>query len=169
MSFDGGSSAPLPWFVLKVHMRSEPVAIAALQGKGYQTIFPTYVQRKRYSDRVKLVEAPLFPGYVFCQFDAHRRTPVLSSLAIQYILGTSQGPVPVPSAEIDAIYRMAKAGAHPMEYVREGQRARIEFGPLRGLEGIVVKKTTDIRLVLSIALLQRSIFVGVDIDQLSLM
>jgi transcription antitermination factor NusG len=169
MSVADCSSVPHPWFVLKVNQRSEPVAVAALQSKGYAPVFPTYVQRRRYSDRVKLVDAPLFPGYVFCQFDAQRRAPVLSSLAVQYILGTSQGPVPMPPAEVDAICKMAKAGASPMEYVREGQRARIEFGPLHGLEGIVIKKTTDIRLVLSIELLQRSIFVGVDVDQLTLM
>jgi transcription antitermination factor NusG len=62
---------------------------------------------------------------------------------------------------------MTKAGASPMEYVREGQRARIESGPLTGVEGIVIKKKTDIRLVVSVELLQRSIFVDVDADQLT--
>jgi transcription antitermination factor NusG len=162
------SAPPFPWYVLKVQLRSEPVAVAALQSRGYQPFCPTYVQRKRYSDRVKVVDAPLFPGYVFCQFDADRKTPILSSPAVQYILGTRGGPLSVQPSEIEAIDKMAKAGANPMAYVREGQRARIQFGPLKGMDGIVVKLKTDIRLVLSVELLQRSIFVDVDVDQLVL-
>jgi transcription antitermination factor NusG len=154
---------PAPqWYVLRVNSRSEPIAAEALRHKGYQALVPTYTQRKRYSDRVRLVNSPLFPGYVFCAFDIGRKSSVLSSMGVQYIVGTKATPVPLSTSEIDAVMRMCDAGASPAAYLRQGQRARVKFGPLRGIEGIVETQLT----VLSIELLQRSISVDIDADQL---
>src|ERR1700694_2480614 len=54
------------WFALKVRTRSEAIAVMGLRNRGYEPFSPTYHERRQYSDRLKAVDLPLFPGYVFC-------------------------------------------------------------------------------------------------------
>jgi len=54
-----------------------PVA-SHLFARGYESFLPLYKCRRRWSDRSKEIELPLFPGYVFCQFNSLDRFPILS-------------------------------------------------------------------------------------------
>ena len=65
------------WYALKVRTRNEPLVKDVLQRKSYETFLPTYTEKRRYVDRVKKVDVPLYPGYVFCRFDATKRLPIL--------------------------------------------------------------------------------------------
>ena len=67
----------LKWFALQVRTRWEGSTAVLLSGKGYQTLLPTYQTKKRWNGKVKQMNSPLFPGYVFCQFDAVKRLPIL--------------------------------------------------------------------------------------------
>src|SRR6266851_4738518 len=66
-----------PWFVLKVRTRSEDLVVNLLRGKTYDTFLPTYQECRQYSDRIKRIESPLFPGYLFCRLEPEKRLPVL--------------------------------------------------------------------------------------------
>src|SRR5438132_11501059 len=57
------------WYAVQVKGRQEIQVSRALQSKGYKTFVPLYKTRKTWSDRDKIVEAPLFPNYMFCRFD----------------------------------------------------------------------------------------------------
>ncbi|MGA9886725.1 MAG: transcription termination/antitermination NusG family protein, partial [Candidatus Acidiferrales bacterium] len=59
----------LPWFALQVRTRQEASVAQQLNGQGYERFLPLYKVRKRWSDRIKEVNAPLFPGYLFCRFN----------------------------------------------------------------------------------------------------
>src|ERR1035441_6961975 len=63
----------LPWYALQIQSRLASVASATLRGKGYEEFLPLYRSRRRWSDRVKELEIPLFPGYLFCRFDVSDR------------------------------------------------------------------------------------------------
>ena len=80
------------------------------------------------------------------------------------IVGVGKAPVPVEEEEIIAIQRAGKSGLSimPWPYLQVGHVARIENGPLRGMEGIVVKIKSGLKLVLSVNLLQRSVAVEID-------
>jgi transcription antitermination factor NusG len=138
--------------------------VTALQGKGYQVLLLMHQQGRRYSDRIKTVEAPVFPGYIFCRFNPHKRTPILNSPAVEYILGFGNGPIAVPDEELERVRRAVIAGAHPAAHLGAGQRVRVIAGSLAGVEGILVRIANASRLVLSIHLLQRSVAVHVDAD-----
>jgi transcription antitermination factor NusG len=165
---DSSPDAPSQWFVLKVRTRSEDIAVTALQGKGYQALLLLHQQGRKYSDRTKTVEVPVFPGYIFCRFNPHKRTPILSSPAVEYILGFGNGPIAVPDEELEGVRRAVIAGAHPAAHpaahLGAGQRVRVRSGLLAGVEGILVRIANASRLVLSIQLLQRSVAVHVDAD-----
>ncbi len=148
-----------PWFALQVRSRIERSVAVNLQVQGYEWFFPTYKARRRWSDRVKDVELPLFPGYLFCRFDPEDRFPVVKTPGVIQIVGIGKKPVPVNEAEISAIQTIIRSGLprQPWPYLILGQRVRIEQGALRGLEGILLSLKGQHRIVVSITLLQRAV------------
>jgi transcription antitermination factor NusG len=152
------------WFALRVRTRWERSTAVLLSGKGYQTLLPTYKTRRRWSGRVKEVEAPLFPGYVFCQFDVQKRLPILVTPGMIAIVGRGKIPVPVDRGEIAAIQAVVSSGlpVEPWPYLELGQRIRIETDALEGLEGILINFKGNHRIVVSVSLLRRSVALEID-------
>ncbi len=77
----------LPWFALHVWSRRESLTASHLQGQGYECFLPLTKSIRRWSDRMKEVEQPLFPGYLFCRFDLHNRGPLLMTPGVRRIVG----------------------------------------------------------------------------------
>jgi transcription antitermination factor NusG len=159
----------LPWFALKVKNRSELQAEAALSARGFRPYLPKCKERRRYSDRFRTVEEPLFPGYLFCRVDPGNVIPVLDVPAVQYILGNSEGPIPVCEDEILSLRKALESGAVPAPFTSMGSRVRVGFGNLQGVEGILVRSGSGVRLVLSVEGLGLSVAVEIDEDQLELL
>jgi transcription antitermination factor NusG len=153
-----------PWFALQVRTRHESGVANYLVGQGYESFLPLYKCRKRWSDRVKEVQTPLFPGYLFCRFDPRDRLPIMKTPGVMQIVGVNRVPVPVDEVEISAIQTLVASGIpnQPWPFFRVGERVRIESGSLCGLEGILMDFKGTQRLVLSITLLQRSVSVEID-------
>jgi transcription antitermination factor NusG len=135
-----------------------------LQAKGYESYVPVYQTRRRWSDRTVLADAPLFSSYVFCRFDYSNRLPVMITPGVASIVGFGSDPAPIPDAEIEAVQAVLRSGlaSEPCPFLREGQRIRITQGALKDVEGILVRKKSDWRLIVSVTMLQRSVSVEVD-------
>jgi transcription antitermination factor NusG len=116
---------------------------------------------------MKVVEAAVFPGYVFCQFDVQHKVPVISSPGVEYILGFADGPTPVPETEIINLRRMIDAGASAIRSLAPGHRVRVTHGPLEGVEGVLVRDSAADRLVVSIELLNQGASLHIDQDDVS--
>jgi transcription antitermination factor NusG len=157
-------SNPLPWYGLRVKSKHEQVASTVLRGKGYDPFLPSYRVRRRWTDRIKETELPLFPGYVFCRMDVADRLPVLTSAGVVGIVGIGKIPEPIEEREIAAIWAVMRSGlpALPWPFVHPGDSVRVEFGPLRGVQGVVERFNDHQRLVVSVTLMQRSISVELD-------
>jgi transcription antitermination factor NusG len=153
------------WYALQVRTRWEGSTALLLSGKGYDTLLPTYKAKKRWSGKSKEFSQPLFPGYVFCRFDAQKRLPVLVTPGVIAVVACSKVPLPVDEGEISALQTLVTNGlpAEPWPFLELGQRVRIESEPLRGLEGILINFKGNQRIVLSVSLLRRS--VALEIDQ----
>jgi transcription antitermination factor NusG len=160
----GIGNPQLPWFALQVRSQRECRVADHLIGKGYELFLPLYKYRKRWSDRIKEVEAPLFPGYLFCRLDPDDRLPVLKTPWVLQIVGLNHTPIPIDEDEIGAVRTLIASGAptQPCPFVAIGDRVRIESGPLRGVVGILSQFKDNHRLVVSITLLQRSVAVEID-------
>jgi len=154
----------LPWFALRTRSNFEKVAAIALENKGLTPYLPTYRSRRRWSDRVVIADMPLFQGYVFCRFDPLNRLPVLTTTGVISIVGCGTEPASVDDKEIEAIEAILLSGlaTEPCPFLREGQMVRVRRGSLTGVEGILTKKKSDFRLVISVTMLQRSIAVEID-------
>jgi transcription antitermination factor NusG len=168
-SESGTTLAAHPWFALQVRSRYESGVAEHLKSKGYEWFLPLYKARRRWSDRVKEIDSPLFPGYLFCRFNPYDRLPILKTPGVTQIVGYNHVPVPVDDHEIEAIRRLVASGLpnSPCAYLGVGSKVRIEAGALRGLEGILTELKGKRRLVLSITLLQRSVAVEIDSDAVS--
>jgi transcriptional antiterminator NusG len=155
---------PWPWYAIQAKSSREKTASLLLENAGYECLVPTSKYMRRWSDRMKEVEVPLFPGYFFCRMDPHNRLPVLMTPGVIQIVGVGKMPIPVEEEEIAAIQRVGKSGlpTMPWPYLEVGHVVRIEEGPLRGLTGIVLKIKSGVKLVLSVSLLQRSMAVEIE-------
>jgi len=159
-----------PWYGIRTLSNHERVAAIVLSGKGYDPYLPLYrLRRHRRADVVLESEHPLFPGYVFCRFDAMKRLPILMTTGVISVLGFGKEPAAIPDEEIEAVKAVLRSGlpAEPCAYLREGQRVRVTNGSLDGVEGILVKKKNQYRMVVSVTMLQRSISVEIDGDRLA--
>ena len=153
-----------PWFALQVRPKYERLVASALLFKGYESFLPLCRRRSRWSDRIKEIELPLFPGYMFCRFEVNKRLPILVTPGVQRIVGIGKAPHPVDDSEIAALQAIVISGlrAEPWPYIQIGQRVRIERGSLAGVEGILTGVRGPARLVVSVNLLQRSVAVEID-------
>jgi transcription antitermination factor NusG len=155
----------LSWYALQIQSRLASVASATLRGKGYEEFLPLYRSRRRWSDRIKELEIPLFPGYLFCRFNvSDRLMPILTTPGVIGIVGAGKTPVPVDNEEVEAIRVVLRSGlaAEPWPFFTVGSKVYIEGGPLEGVEGLVTNTEKVYRLIVSVSLLQRSVAVEID-------
>jgi transcription antitermination factor NusG len=158
----------LPWFALRVRSRYESIVAAHLAGKG-EWFPPTHLSRRQWSDRIKKSELPLFPGYLFCRFDPLGRLPILETPGLISVVGIAKTPIPVDEDEMKAVRLLVASGFpyQPWPYFKIGQRVRIEYGALCGLEGILQSVKGRHRIVVSVSLLQRSVAAEIDSNWVS--
>jgi transcription antitermination factor NusG len=157
-------TTPERWFALRVKSRCEKLVTTMARNKGFEEFLPLYECHRRWSDRLKSVELPLFPGYVFCRLNPQHRLPLLTIPGVLHFVGIGKAPVPIDDEEITAIQSAVKSGlsAEPWPFLEAGQRVRLEDGPLAGLEGLLVEVRKRYRVVVSVSLLKRSVAVEID-------
>jgi len=153
-----------PWFAIRVKSNHEKSVCTHLAMRGFEVFLPVCRTRNRWADRYKLVEIPLFTGYVFVRVDQARPHAVLSTPGVMQIVGAGRNPEPVLEREIEAIRRAVDANCQLREcdFFIRGQRATVMSGALSGLEGTIVDLKQESRLILSISLLQRSVALEID-------
>lgn len=151
------------WFAIRVKSNRERVTADALRGRDVEVCLPVYQEHRSSRNRARVVELPLFAGYVFGRFDVNRRLPVITAPGVVHIVSVGNVPQPVDSREMASIFALlqTKIAAAPHPYAT-GCRVQLRAGPLRGVEGIVVTHSAATKLILSVTLLQRSIAVAVD-------
>jgi transcription termination/antitermination protein NusG len=154
----------LCWHAVTVRHQHERQVAAALDTTGVETFVPLYRARRRWSDRVKDLDAPLFPGYVLGRFSMPDRMKVMRTPGVVKIVGFGGVPERIQDGEIAAVRQAveSKRKLGPCPHLRTGDRVRIAEGPLRGVEGTLLSEKGGVRLVIGIALLQRSIAVELE-------
>jgi transcription termination/antitermination protein NusG len=152
-----------PWYALRVKPNYEKPVSAALRGKGFEEFLPLFRSRRQWSDRVKVMDLPLFPGYLFCRLNLEDRLPVITTPGFLYIVGVGKTPEPVEESEIASIQKVLCSGVpvKPWPSLVVSQKVQLQHGPLRGLVGVLTKIANQHRMYVSVTLLKRSISVEV--------
>lgn len=155
----------LSWFGIHVKSHSEFRAYEDLRYRGFEAFLPVAPVRRRWSDRVKKLNLPLFPGYLFCRFAIRDRFTILNAAGVVQIVGTGAAPVAICDREIQSIRTLvdSKIAVTPWPYLKIGQLVRIDDGPLAGVEGIILQaEDGKPRIIVSVTMFMRSIAVEIE-------
>jgi transcription antitermination factor NusG len=151
------------WFAIQTRHRHEKRIAARLQSAELETFLPVHRAVHRWKNGVNAhVELPLFPCYLFARTRLAERVRLLREPGVLSIAASSLSPTPIPDEEI-ARLRVAAATvkAEPHPYLTVGDRVRVIAGPVAGLEGILLRKKHELRVVVSMEIILRSITVEV--------
>lgn len=145
----------LPWYALYVHSRTEKKVFAYLQDMGIEAYLPLLTRMKRWSDRMKKVEEPLFKSYLFVRADEKNRYDILSVPGVTKFVSFERKAVRVPENQIIAIKKYCNDFVEDerqleQEELHEGQMVRIACGEMMGLIGRLAKINNKKRLVVYI-------------------
>lgn len=156
------------WYAAYTCARHEKRVTEHLAERHVQHFLPQFESVRRWNDRQVKLNLPLFPGYVFVQLALRDRLRVLQIPGIVRLVGFNGHPVALPDQEIDALRNTvaARLRAEPHSYLIVGRRVRIMRGPLEGAQGILVRKKSTLRVVLSLDLIARSAAVEVDAEDI---
>src|SRR5205085_9809971 len=133
------------WFAITVKPRHEKTVATALALRNVESFLPLYECKRQWSDRFKIVDMPLFPGYVFCRFPFRHRMRVVGTPGVTSVVGFDGRDAAVPEAEIQMIQALLASGypVQPWQYLRVGERVRIEEGPLAGVHGTLLREKSS--------------------------
>jgi transcription antitermination factor NusG len=154
------------WYAVRTRSNCETKIRLTLAGKGIENYLPTFREVHQWKDRKKVIERPLFPGYLFARIMdcPESRLCVLRSDGVVSILGNGETIEPVAEKEIEAVRRLlgstTRCQAHPL--LRQGAWVRVKRGSLKNMEGLLVRVKNQTRLVLSITLLSQSVSTEID-------
>ena len=150
-------------YPFNVRVRAEESVARTLREKGYEVLLPTYIQKRRYSDRTKKVKCALFPGYVFAYTTMDAMMGILSTPGANYVV-RSGTRITSLSPEDELTVRalcLSNAECEPCNNLQIGRRVLIEEGPLAGLTGTLAKVRNSERVIISVESVQRSIMVEI--------
>lgn len=142
------------WYVLHTRSRHEAVVHDGLQKKSMEVFLPRVKVRSTRRDRKAMIHIPLFPGYLFIRTDLQPRvhTDVLKTAGVVRLIGTSQGPVPVPSETVRSLMIMV-AAEMPIttgSALRPGDRVMVVQGPFAGVTGTFARYRNQGRVIVTI-------------------
>lgn len=152
------------WLCVQVKSGGEFRSALGLQERGYESFVPVFEQKRQWSDRVKIIQVPLFTGYVFLRFNAASSWPAVTAPGVLQFVGTRKTPIPIEDSEIEALQVTTQTGllCGPCAFLEVGQEVEVRLGPLVSLRGKIIRFKSKQRLILSITLIKRSVFVEVD-------
>jgi transcription antitermination factor NusG len=154
------------WYALLTRARHEKVVAHRLHDLGLTCFLPLVSEVRRWSDRRKVVEFPLFSCYVFAKLPpGHEyRLKALQIDGVLNLVGTRGQGTPIPDEQIEAVRRLMEGHLpwHSHPFLKVGQRVRIRTGALKGIEGILVSRSGGSIFVISIDAIQRSLAVRVE-------
>ncbi len=154
------------WYAVQTRARHERVVVQRFRDKGMTTFLPLVTEIRRWSDRKKSIEVPLFGCYVFVKMMSTNedRQKVLRTDSVFDFVGVPRHGTPIPDEQIDAVRIIVEERldfeAYP--FLKIGQRVRIRSGALDGIEGILVSRDGKRSVVVSVDAVQQSLSVRVE-------
>jgi len=159
-------TAPESWFAVQTRPRHEKKVSSELREKGIYSFLPLHRERRRWSDRHRWVDLPLFSQYVFVRLapSTELRSRVLRTVGVIRFAGASGQGTPVPDEQIESLQAIVEQQIPfvPHWYINVGEKVRIRGGALHGVEGVLLAIKDDRRLVVSVELIRRSVAIQLD-------
>lgn len=152
------------WYAAYTCANHEKRVAEQLSVRGVENFLPVYASLRNWKDRRVKLDLPLFPGYVFVRLALPERLRVQQIPGVAWLVGFSGPPAPLPDEDIETLRTGLARGlcAEPHSYLTVGRRVRLRSGPLVGMQGILLRRKGNFRVVISIDLIQRAVAVDAD-------
>jgi len=156
------------WFAAYTSSHHEKRVALHFAERQIESFLPLYATCHRWKNRCEMnLELPLFPNYVFVHIDPRERVRVLEVPGVQSLIGFGRTLAPLPHFEIEALRSgIGQRKIEPHPYLVIGERVRIQAGPMTGLEGVLVRKKNNFRVVIALDAIMQSVAVEVAADDL---
>jgi transcription antitermination factor NusG len=163
----GGVETMPQWFAVYTTPRHEKHVSQILAERRVETFLPLYrTTRQWQKSRPVVLELPLFPAYVFVRIARKARGSVLATPGVLSIVGSPKEAWPLPDLEIDALRSgLLERKIEPHPYLVIGERVRVIAGVMAGVEGVLLRKKNEFRVVLSLDTIMRSVAVEVSAEE----
>ena len=178
-SFDPRPGVVLPadclelrWYAAYTCANHEKRVREQLEQRSVESFLPVYEAVRRWKDRRMQLQLPLFPGYVFVRMALVDRLRVLQVPSVVRLVGFNGHLSALHDEEIEGLKKGLAGGvrAEPHPFLTVGRRVRLKSGPLAGMQGILLRRKGNFRVVISIDLIQRAVAVdaeAADVEPLS--
>ena len=154
------------WFAVYTSSRHEKCVARHFDDREIEFLLPLYARVHQWAKRPNVrTELPLFPNYIFAHISPFQRVAVLEVPGVIAIVGRGNMPSALPDHEIECLragVETCRCKPHP--YLAAGERVRIRYGSMAGMEGILVRQKNELRVVLTLDLIQRSVAVEIDVE-----
>lgn len=150
------------WVILHTRPRAEKKAAQTFELAGARLYLPVRRKDHRYGGRLRTFWSPLFPGYVFGCFESREIHKLKSNQYVANVLTVVDQDGLV--YQLRQIQQALSAGelVDVMPYLEKGKPVRVTGGPFKDVEGIIERLDKKTRVVISIEMIQQSVFVEVD-------
>ena len=158
-------SIELQWYALYTKSRHEKFVRDEIQKRQIESFLPLRFMKRKWSDRMVIVEEPLFKSYLFVKTDFKSFSDVLKTKGAVAFVRSGDGPVPIRESVILSLRNIVQPDIvlDPFPYLKQGDRVYVKSGIFKGTEGFIIRKNDKkCRLVISIDALMTSISVEVD-------
>lgn len=160
------------WYVVYVKSRAEKRVLQSLTGKGVEAWLPVQKKLRQWSDRKKLVEMPLFPGYIFVRISRNEYDPVLKTENVVCYITFEGKAIPVRDQDIDSLKQILQQELIRIELTREdlvpGEQVEVLSGPLIGLRGELIELKGRHRVGIRIQQISYTVMVEVPVSELAI-
>jgi transcription antitermination factor NusG len=165
---DRSDSTVVRWYAAYTKARHEKKAASYLEMKQVEVFLPLHKTTHWWNGRRAVLHLPLFPGYVFVRTSLQDRIRVLEAPSVLQLVNSKGLPLPLPDAEVEQLRACLSQGlnAEPVDYLNTGDLVKIADGPLAGWKGRVIRRDGELRFVLSVDLIMRSVEVKVEASSL---
>ena len=152
------------WIAVYTKPRHEKTVENELLKKGFEVYLPLLKQRRKWSDRKKWVEFPLFRSYIFVKTEIKNALFVLQTLGVVKVVKFGGEVAVIQNDSIQAIKLMIEGGYSPeaTDYFVKGDPVEVKDGPLKGLVGEVIRVDNHDRLLVRVDAIQHSVSVQIN-------
>ena len=152
------------WYAVYVQSRHEKKVHQLFEEKGIESSLPLIKTTRKWSDRKKKVEIPLFRGYVFVKIDVGRdKLNILKTDGVVKFIGIKKKPSRIPDEEIHWLHMIVKKSdsVKNEKEIPAGQKVCVTAGPFKGIEGVVMLSGNQSRLVIVIESIMNAVSVEI--------
>jgi len=158
------SSAPISskWVVLYTRARAEKALARSLYRRQHAFFLPLYEKRVQVAGRLRRAHLPIFPGYVFLYGDAQERMAALETNCVSRCIAVeAQQQL---QRDLERVFRLMTSGLPllPEPCLEPGTLVEVTCGAMEGLQGKVLRRGRQLRLVIEVHLLHQAVSVEID-------